>query len=164
MPAVDHMSESQMGNLNERQKQRLKIWMSLQNTLNDGKFGEEMDQFFTDDFTYGNPNRLDLASYKDWKTSPEALYSTFPPSKYATINAAANGDDEIWILGHHYGKQTGGPYMGIPADGQEINVKWFSIVKFKGDKICHIYSISDVLSMLQDIGVKELKQPTDPYK
>ena len=41
---------------------------------------------------------------------------------------------------------------------------WFSILKFQDDKIIHIYSISDVLTMLVDIGVIEDKQPVDPYK
>ena len=40
----------------------------------------------------------------------------------------------------------------------------FSIVKFKDDKIVSIFSISDVLTMLKDIGVVEVPQPVDPYK
>jgi len=44
-------------------------------------------------------------------------------------------------------------------------VLWFSWLKFEGDKIVHIYSISDVLSMLKDLEViKEVPQPVDPYK
>lgn len=164
MPTMEHMTQAERTHLSPTQNKRLQFWMDLQNTLNDGKFGAEMDAFFHPEFTYANPNRPDLGSYQQWKTSPEALYNTFPPSKYATIDAVAKNDNEIWILGHHYGKQTGGPYMGIPAKGQEINVKWFSIVRFKDDKIVHIYSISDVLSMLQGIGVKEIMQPVDPYK
>ena len=74
------------------------------------------------------------------------------------------GDDEICVLCHHHGKQTGGNYMGVPPKGQEINVVWFSWLRFAGDKIVHIYSISDVLTMLQDIGVIDYKQPVDPYK
>ncbi|MFA5493440.1 MAG: ester cyclase [Porticoccaceae bacterium] len=163
MPIMEHMTDAERAHLTPIQQKRLKHWTDLQDTLNRGDF-VGMDAFFHPEFTYANPNRPDLGTYQSWKTSPEALYNTFPPSKYATIDAVGKGDDEIWILGHHYGKQTGGPYMGVPANGQEINVKWFSIVRFKDDKIVHIYSISDVLSMLQDIGVKEIKQPTDPYK
>jgi predicted ester cyclase len=55
--------------------------------------------------------------------------------------------------------------MGVPPHGQHINVHWFSILTFKDGKIINIYSISDVLTMLIDIGVIEkTKQPVDPYK
>jgi hypothetical protein len=43
-------------------------------------------------------------------------------------------------------------------------VWWFSWLKFENDKIVHIYSISDVLTMLMNIGVIDHKQPVDPYK
>ena len=99
-----------------------------------------------------------------WKTSPQGRYKTFPPSVYRTLKAWGRGDDEICVLCHHHGKQTGGPYMGVQPKGQELNVVWFSWLRFEGDKIVHIYSISDVLTMLIDIGVIEHKQPVDPYK
>ena len=68
------------------------------------------------------------------------------------------------MLCHHHGKHTGGPYMGIKPTGNPLNVVWFSWLKFEGDKIVHIYSISDVYTMLIDIGVIAAPQPVDPYK
>ena len=53
---------------------------------------------------------------------------------------------------------------GVQPTGNEFQVNWFSIVKFKDDKIVSIFSISDVLTMLKDIGVVEVPQPVDPYK
>jgi SnoaL-like polyketide cyclase len=149
--------------LTPKQAKMVTHWMDLHEVLNRGDF-KGMDAFFHPDMTYSNPNRPDLGTYNVWKTSPQGLYKTFPPSVYRTLKAWGRGDDEICVLCHHYGKQTGGPYMGIPPKGQEINVHWFSWIKFKDDKIFHIYSISDVLSMLIDIGVIEHKQPVDPYK
>lgn len=150
--------------LTPRQEQRVRTWMSLQETLNRGDF-EAMDKFFDPDFTYGNPNRPDLGSYQSWKTSPMELYKRFPPSVYETTAATARGDDEIWVYCKHHGKQTGGNYMGIKPKGQEINVQWFSIVSFKGDKIIRIFSIADVLGMLIAVGVIDPKaMPIDPYK
>jgi predicted ester cyclase len=162
----EHTPVEQMTHLTEKQKERVKHWISLQDTLNNGKFGEEMDAHIdTEKFTYGNPNRPDLGTYWEWKTSPEQLYHTFPPSKYSTLDATAKGDDEIWVYCHHYGLQTGGPYMGMEPKGQEINTLWFSIVKFEGDKIVHIYSIADVLGMMIAVGkLDENMQPVDPYK
>jgi predicted ester cyclase len=68
------------------------------------------------------------------------------------------------VLCHHHGKHTGGNYMGIKPTGNDLNVVWFSWLRFEGDKIVHIYSISDVYSMLIDIGVIAAPQPVDPYK
>jgi len=149
--------------LTPKQAGMVNHWMDLHEVLNRGDFNG-MDAFFHPEMTYSNPNRPDLGTFKVWKTSPQGLYKTFPPSVYRTLKAWGRGDDEICVLCHHYGKQTGGPYMGVPPKGQEINVHWFSWIQFKDDKIFHIYSISDVLGMLIDIGVIDYKQPVDPYK
>ena len=152
------------GHLTPRQKQRAMTWMKLQETLNKGDF-IAMDDFFDPDFTYGNPSRPDLGSYASWKPSPVALYKTFPPSLYRTLAVTAHGDDEIWVYCHHAGTQTGGNYMGIAPNGQEINVQWFSIVNFRGSKILRIFSIADVLGMFISVGVIDPKMlPVDPYK
>src|SRR5690606_13181457 len=58
MPMKEHTPVEQMTHLTEKQKERVKHWISLQDTLNNGKFGEEMDAHIdTEKFTYGNPNR-----------------------------------------------------------------------------------------------------------
>jgi hypothetical protein len=150
--------------LTPAQRQRALTWMKLQETLNRGDFAA-MDGFFDEDFTYGNPSRPDLGSYASWKTSPVALYKTFPPCLYRTLAVTARGDDEIWVYCHHAGQQTGGNYMGVAPQGQEINVQWFSIVTFKGSKILRIFSIADVLGMFISVGVIDPKlMPVDPYK
>jgi len=150
--------------LTAKQAQRVRTWIALQETLNRGDF-EAMDAFFHADFTYGNPSRPDLGSYQSWKSSPMELYRRFPPSAYRTISATARSDDEIWVYCHHYGKLTGGNYMGIAPAGQEINVHWFSIVNFRDERILRIFSIADVLGMLISVGVIDPgKLPVDPYK
>jgi hypothetical protein len=150
--------------LTAKQAERVRTWIALQETLNRGDF-DAMDGFFDPDFTYGNPNRPDLGTYKQWKTSPMELYKRFPPSAYRTISATARSDDEIWVYCHHYGKQTGGNYMGVPPKGQEINVQWFSTITFKGDRILRIFSIADVLGMMIAVGaIDPSKMPVDPYK
>lgn len=151
--------------LSPRQQQMAGIWTSLQDTLNAGKFGDEMDAFFTEDFSYGNPSRPDLGSYASWKTSPMELYRRLPPSHYTTLDVAGRGEDQIWVHCHHTGKHTGGPYMGQAPSGTEFVVEWFSIVSFVGDKIVRIFSIADVLSMLIQLGVLDKSAlPVDPYK
>lgn len=150
--------------LTPKQTERARTWIALQETLNRGDFAA-MDRFFDPDFTYGNPNRPDLGSYESWKTSPMELYKRFPPSAYRTMAVTARNDDEIWVYCHHYGKQTGGNYMGIAPKGQEVNVQWFSIVTFRGEKILRIFSIADVLGMMIAVGVIDPgKMPVDPYK
>src|SRR3546814_6006192 len=118
------------------------------------------DLFFnTDTMTDDNPNRPDRGTDHVWKTPPQGLYKTFPPSIYRTLKAWGRGEDEICVLCHHHGKHTGGPYMGIQPTGNELNVVWFSWLKFRDGMIDHIYSISDVYTMLIDIGVVEAPQP-----
>jgi predicted ester cyclase len=160
-----HADVGMMTHLSDRQKQRVRTWMSLQDTLNAGQFGDEMDAFFHPDMTYGNPSRPDLGTYQSWKTSPRELYSRFPPSHYRTIDAWAKGDDEVCVYCHHYGRLTGGRYMGMEPQGQEINVEWYSTVNFQEDKIIRIYSIADVLGMMIAVGrIDPAVMPIDPYR
>jgi len=152
------------GHLTERQKHNLALWTELQTTLNRGDF-DGMDAFFHPDFRYSNPNRPDLGTYEQWKVSPVQLYRVFPPSKYVTLDVTAKGDNELWVYCHHQGKQTGGRYMGQDPKGQEISVYWFSVVKFKDDKILSIFSIADVLGMMISVGlIDKSTMPVDPYK
>ena len=151
--------------LTPQQAKMANHWMNLfDQAFNVGDF-VKMDEFFHPDMTYGNPNRLDIPTYASWKTSPMALYKIFPPSVYRVLEVYGRGEDKICVFCNHQGEQTGGPYMGVPPTGQHIDVHWFSVLTFKDDKIFHIYSISDVLTMLIDIGVIDKnKQPVDPYK
>jgi hypothetical protein len=150
--------------LTERQAFMVNRWMNLHDKLNAGKW-EAFEEFFdTAKMTYDNPNRPDLGTFKEWVTSPKALYTTFPPSIYRTLKAWGSGENEVCVLCHHHGKHTGGPYMGVKPTGNELNVVWFSWIRFEGEKIVHIYSISDVYSMLLDLEVIQAPQPVDPYK
>jgi SnoaL-like polyketide cyclase len=138
--------------LSERQTFMVNQWMNLHDKLNVGDWSG-FDEFMND-----------LGTFEEWNTSPRALFDTFPPSVYRTLKAWGKGDDEICVLCHHHGKHSGGPYMGVAPTGNQLDVLWFSWIKFDGDKIVHIYSISDVLSMLIDLEVMKAPQPVDPYK
>ncbi len=162
-PIRDQLDPSTLDHLTDQQKKLAQVWVDNQETLNRGDFAG-MDQYFHKDFEYGNPNRPDLNTFEQWKTSPIGLYKTFFPSLYRTIDVVGKGNNEIWIYATHYCKHDGGPYMGVQPTGNEFQVNWFSIVTFKEDKILKIFSISDVLTMLKDIGVIEVPQPVDPYK
>jgi SnoaL-like polyketide cyclase len=152
------------GGLSERQAFMAGQWMDLHVALNAGDWTGFDRYMNTEKMTYDNPNRPDLGTFAEWSTSPVALYTTFPPSLYRTLKVWGSGDNEICVLCHHHGKHTGGPYMGVEPTGNQLDVLWFSWIKFEGDKIVHIYSISDVLSMLIDLEVIAAPQPVDPYK
>ena len=150
--------------LTERQTFMVNQWMNIHVELNKGNFQALREYCDPEKMTYDNPNRPDLGDFEEWSTSPQGLWDTFPPCTYRCLKAWGSGENEICTLNHHYGKQTDKPYMGVPASGQEINVMWFSWIKFEGDRIVHIYSISDVLTMFMDIGIIDAPQPVDPYK
>src|SRR3546814_10875520 len=81
--------------LTPAQAKMVEHWMDLHEVINRGDW-DGMDKFFnTDTMTYDNPNRPDLGTYHVWKTSPQGLYKTFPPSIYRTLKAWGRGEDEI---------------------------------------------------------------------
>jgi hypothetical protein len=67
------------------------------------------------------------------------------------------------VLCNHWGKHIGSRYWGHEPSGREINIAWYSTLACKDDRIIHIYSIADMLSMLQGPGVIDVKMPADPY-
>ncbi|KGB83320.1 MAG: nuclear transport factor 2 family protein [Confluentimicrobium sp.] len=143
------------------QEKAVRHWMALHEVLNRGDF-DAVDDFFHPEMTYSNPNRPDLSTYATWKTSPMKLYELFPPCVYRTVGAWGRGDDEVTVLCHHWGKHTGGTYYGKEPTGNEINVWWYSTLKMKEGKIFHIYSISDILTMVMDLEVIP-RLPANPY-
>ena len=150
--------------LTERQTFMANRWMDVLRIVGEGGWIGADGLFDTEKFTYANPNRPDMSSFAVWSAGGKELLKTFPPCVYRTLGVWARGDNEICTFNHHHGKHTGGPYMGVQPTGNELNVLWFSRIKFEGDKIVHIYSISDVLSMLIDLEVISAPQPVDPYK
>jgi hypothetical protein len=160
-----HADIEAMDHLTGRQKENVRRWRDVLDTMNAGHFDQRLDRHFHAEATYGNPNRPDLGSYASWKTSPEQLYKRFPPSHYRIIDALAKGDDEIWVHCHHVGALTGGRYMGVEPKGQKISVEWFSTITFKERLILRLFSIADVLGMLINVGVLDAsKMPVDPYR
>ena len=116
--------------LTERQTFMVTQWMDLHDKLNVGDW-TGFDQFMDKSkMTYDNPNRPDLGTFEEWSTSPMALFTTFPPSVYRTLKAWGKGDDEICVLNHHHGKHTGGPYMGVPPTGNQLDVLPIANVAF----------------------------------
>jgi hypothetical protein len=165
MQVLGHVDPDTMTHLTDPQRTNVRIWMRLQDTLNRGQFGDEMDDYFHPQFTYGNPSRPDLGSYASWKTSPKELFKRFPPSHYRTLDAVGKGDQEIWVHCHHTGRHLGGNYMGRPPTGNEFAIEWFSTVRFKDGKIIRIFSIADVLTMLIRLEIIDAKLlPVDPYR
>jgi hypothetical protein len=150
--------------LTERQTFLANRWMDMHAAASEGRWDAFEELFDTEKMTYSNPNRPDMASFAVWSAGARELRKTFPPCIYRALKIWGRGDDEICTFNHHYGKHTGGPYMGVQPTGNELNVLWFSWLKFEGDKIVHIYSISDVLTMLIDLEVISAPQPVDPYK
>ena len=150
--------------LTERQTFMANRWMDVLGVVSEGRWEEFNTLFDTEKMTYSNPNRPDMGTFDVWSAGARELFKTFPPCIYRALKVWGRGDDEICTFNHHYGKHTGGPYMGVQPTGNELNVLWFSWLKFEGDKIVHIYSISDVLSMLIDLEVIDAPQPVDPYK
>lgn len=161
---TDAQRETLTEGFNERQRFMANRWIDVLAAVSNERW-EEFDTLFdTEKMTYANPNRPDLGSFAMWAAGGKELAKTFPPNVYRPLEIFARGENEICTYNHHHGFHTGGPYMGVKPTGNELNALWFSIIRFEGDKIVHIYSISDVLSMLIDLEVISAPQPVDPYK
>lgn len=76
--------------------------------------------------------------------------NAFPDLNFAVEDMAASGD-KVWsyitIRGTHKGE-----FMGIPASGKKIEVKAIDIVRFVDGKGAEHWGVTDMLTMMQQIG------------
>ncbi len=98
---------------------------------------------------HGAPNGLPSGS-QGIKTMVSMYRSAFPDLQVVSSNLVAEGDKvaDYWtIRGTHKGE-----LMGIPASGKQVESYGLSMARFEGGKVVEIWSASDQLSLMQQLG------------
>jgi steroid delta-isomerase-like uncharacterized protein len=87
---------------------------------------------------------------EQWTASYEHVVTAFPNMTLTVINMVAEGDKVViqYIL---TGTHTN-TFLDIPATGKQVNVTGFSMYRIESGKIIEDWSLSDSLSMMQQLG------------
>jgi steroid delta-isomerase-like uncharacterized protein len=78
------------------------------------------------------------------------IKTAFPGSRVTIEDMIAEGDKVVLRITCQNNHQ--GDFMGIPATGKDCPIGTLTIARIKDDKIAEIYTIADLLGLLQQIG------------
>jgi steroid delta-isomerase-like uncharacterized protein len=78
------------------------------------------------------------------------IKSAFPGSRVTIEDMIAEGDKVVVRITCQNKHQ--GDFMGIPATGKDCPISTLTIARVKDDKIAEIYTVADLLGLLQQIG------------
>jgi predicted ester cyclase len=117
----------------------------------DGKITDATELFDTACITVMPTGRL---TQEEHEGMGHAFKAGLPDSRMVVDHAVESGN-EIVILGHFTGTQTGdlqSPNGTIPASGRDLNLRFMDYFKVEGGKIVDHQTIFDQVEMLSQLG------------
>ena len=66
-------------------------------------------------------------------------------------------DGHMWVSGTGYFNATfESDYLGIPATGKTVNIRWGEFCRIKNNQIAEIYFLIDLIDLMQQSGIRVL--------
>lgn len=109
-----------------------------------------LDELFSPDFIdhSGMTNPPTLEGSRQFFTM---MFAAFPDMRMTVHQQLAEGNK---VMTHKTLRGTHqGPFMGIPATGNEVSVDIIDIFAVDGDLITEHWTVGDMLTMMQQLGV-----------
>ncbi len=73
------------------------------------------------------------------------------------IDGDISKDGKMWVSGTGYFNGTfENDYLGIPANGKEVSIRWGDFSKIENGKIVEIYFQLDLIDLMQQVGINVL--------
>jgi steroid delta-isomerase-like uncharacterized protein len=109
-----------------------------------------VDELFSADFVNhsGPPDLRGPQSVREFFTM---MFAAFPDMHFTVRQQIAEGDKVLTHKTFHGTHR--GPFMGIPATGKEVSIDVMDILTVRDGKIREHWTVSDMLGMLQQLGV-----------
>ena len=95
----------------------------------------------------GRPATLDNAKQMH-QMSMQAM-----PDRKAEIVEMIAEDAKVAVRVRITGTNTGGfPWLGIPANGNKVDIEWISIYTLKDGKVTEHRAVMDIMGLMQQLG------------
>ncbi len=112
---------------------------------------EVIDELFAEDFVNYSPGPGYASDREGLKQFVTVFHSAFP-DMITTIDDLITEKDKVVIRMTGRGTHTG-DLMGIPPTGKQVSVTSISIISIVDGKVTERWNITDILSLLQQLGV-----------
>jgi steroid delta-isomerase-like uncharacterized protein len=118
-----------------------------------------------------NANELDkldalfAADFKQWSGFPgmpatmesakqaHSMSIQAMPDRRTEIQEMIAEDDKVTVRIRMTGTNTGGfPVLGVPANGNKVDIEWISIYTVKGGKATDHRAVMDLMGLMQQLG------------
>lgn len=110
-----------------------------------------LDEMVAANIVFHGGSGRDICGLKDLKQYMSALCDAFPDVHFAIDDVVAEGDKvvvrETWTGTHK------GEFMGIPPTNRKVTMWEIEMICFVGGKVVEIWSRSDFLGIMQQLGV-----------
>ena len=109
-----------------------------------------LDELFSPDFVdhSGTTNPPTLEGSRQFFSM---MFAAFPDMRFTIRQQIAEGDKVLTHKTFHGTHR--GPFMGIPATGKEVSFDVMDIFTVTDGKITEHWTVGDMLSMMQQLGV-----------
>jgi steroid delta-isomerase-like uncharacterized protein len=135
------------------------IRRGFEEILNQGNL-DAVDTYFSPDYVGHDPALPeDLHGPQDFRQFAASYLSAFPDLHITIEDQFAEGDKVVTRFtsrGTHQGE-----FVGIPPTGNQITVEGISIDRVVGGKSAESWTISDIMGMMQQLGVIPAPGPSE---
>ena len=110
-----------------------------------------LDEFIAEDFVAHNPPFPGVSLDRDGMKQAAEIFRVATPGRHVITMQVAEGD---LVVSHIVGKGVHeGELLGIPATNREVETQGIAIHRVRDGKIIEYWSVVDVASVLQQVGV-----------
>jgi steroid delta-isomerase-like uncharacterized protein len=110
----------------------------------------ELDDWLDEDYIY-RAMGMEIRGVEGYKATVEPLFVAFPDVKNTTDKIIAEGD-LVATRWHANGTHLG-PFMGIPATGNKVELTGMTIERIAGGKRLEGWGVPDMLGLMRQLGV-----------
>lgn len=110
----------------------------------------ELDDWLDPDYVY-RAMGMEIRGVEGYKATVEPLFVAFPDVKNTTDKIIAEGD-LVATRWHANGTHLG-PFMGIPATGNAVELTGMTIERIAGGKRLEGWGVPDMLGLMRQLGV-----------
>lgn len=116
-------------------------------------FGTAFDAVFHEDYVrHSGGSRMNREEYR---AVVKDLYSAFPDLEMSIVDALEQGDRAAFRW-ESTGTHTG-PYYGVPPTNRRVTARGLTISRFEGDRIVEDWTSWDKASVLDSLGIIQLR-------
>ena len=120
------------------------------------------EEFWSEEMVWHGPAGIGtMATLDEFKRIYQRNCFHAFPDKYAE-DEIRFGDGGDWAAAHGYQYATHlGEYLGIPATGKQVKIRYMDIWRSEGDKLVENWVLIDLIDFCQQIGIDVLQLVRD---